>query len=115
MAPLAAGIVCNNDMFIDKARGGYLSSVMAVTEEVFCYAFVYENIIKQNILGGLKTICHFNFEVWESCAWPGQEQTLHETRNPLQRGTDTVTVTQFCFHNSSTWCSASCSYPIMPL
>lgn len=66
--PLAAGIVWNNDMLFDKATGGYFSSVMAVTEEVFCYAFVYEDIIKQNILSGLKTTCHFDFEVWENCA-----------------------------------------------
>lgn len=52
----------NKDMVIDKASGGYLSSVMAVTEEVFCYAFVYENIINQDILGGLRTICHFDLK-----------------------------------------------------
>lgn len=67
-APLAAGIVWNNGMFIGKATGGYFSSLMAVTEEVFCYAVVYENVINQNILGGLKTICHFCSEVWENCA-----------------------------------------------
>lgn len=68
MPPAAAGIVWNNDMVIDKVSGGYFSSVMAVTEEVCCYAFVYENIINQNVLGGLKTICHFDSAVWENCA-----------------------------------------------